>query len=75
MIRGLALALCAAPTLGWAAECDPVAPPVVELSHGSRYKDDSATRSDFDEEANAEVDAEAGPRMAFVVLMYDIAER
>lgn len=66
MIRGLALALCAAPTLGWAAECDPVAAPVVELTHGSRYQDDSATRSDFDEEANAEVDAALAPIDTFI---------
>ncbi|MCK0096015.1 alginate lyase family protein [Yoonia sp. F2084L] len=35
--------------------------PVISLSYGSRYTDESTTRSDIDEEGNAEVNAALGP--------------
>ncbi len=54
-----ALAALAAPP-AWAA-CDPLPDPLVELSHGSRYTDDSATRSDIDEDSNADVEAALEP--------------
>lgn len=40
--------------------------PVVSLSYGSRYTVESETRSDFDEESNAEVEAALGPIDDFV---------
>lgn len=45
----------------------PAAPaPVVSLSFGSRYTDDSKTRSDIDEASNAEVDKALQPVEAFI---------
>lgn len=35
--------------------------PVISLSYGSRYTDESVSRSDIDEEGNAEVNAALGP--------------
>jgi poly(beta-D-mannuronate) lyase len=40
--------------------------PVVELTFGSRYTDDSKTRSDLDEASNAEVDAALKPVETFI---------
>jgi poly(beta-D-mannuronate) lyase len=45
----------------------PAAPaPVVSLTFGSRYTDDSKTRSDIDEASNAEVDKALRPVEAFI---------
>ena len=41
--------------------CPAVPAPVVALNFGSRYTDDSKTRSDIDEVSNAEVDAALQP--------------
>lgn len=41
--------------------CDTPPEPVISLSYGSRYTDESETRSDIDEEGNAEVNAALGP--------------
>ena len=40
--------------------------PVISLSYGSRYTDESETRSDFDEESNAEVEKALGPIDDFI---------
>ncbi len=40
--------------------------PVVSLTYGSRYTDESETRSDFDEESNAEVEKALGPIDDFI---------
>ncbi len=49
-------------------ESDCMAPvdPVVSLSYGSRYTEDSETRSDFDEDANAAVNAALEPVDDFI---------
>ncbi|GHC56711.1 hypothetical protein GCM10007315_20110 [Gemmobacter tilapiae] len=47
-------------------ECFAPVTPVVSLDYGSRYTDDSVTRSDFDEKANAEVDKALGPVDDFI---------
>jgi poly(beta-D-mannuronate) lyase len=46
--------------------CPAVPSPVVALNFGSRYTDDSKTRSDIDEVSNAEVDAALRPVEAFI---------
>jgi len=46
--------------------CPPPPPPVTQLSYGSRYTDDSKTRSDIDEASNAEVDRALRPVEAFI---------
>ncbi len=42
-------------------ECPAVPEPVISLAYGSRYTDDSKTRSDIDEASNAEVDRALRP--------------
>jgi poly(beta-D-mannuronate) lyase len=49
--------------------CDPIPKPVVSLSFGSRYKDDSKTRSDIDEESDAEVTRSLAPVDDFVQVL------
>ncbi len=46
--------------------CPPVPPPVTSLSYGSRYTDDSKTRSDIDEASNAAVDKALKPVEEFI---------
>ncbi len=46
--------------------CPPSPAPVVALNFGSRYTDDSKTRSDIDEVSNAEVDRALRPVEAFI---------
>jgi poly(beta-D-mannuronate) lyase len=46
--------------------CDAVPRPVVSLNFGSRYTDDSKTRSDIDEGSNAEVDRALKPVEDFI---------
>lgn len=46
--------------------CFDVPEPVVSLSYGSRYTDESADRSDIDAESNAAVDAALGPIDRFI---------
>ncbi|MEO0831019.1 MAG: alginate lyase family protein [Pseudomonadota bacterium] len=56
--------MLAAPTLARAnddAVCAAPPEPVISLSYGSRYTAESASRSDIDEESNAEVNAALGP--------------
>jgi poly(beta-D-mannuronate) lyase len=56
MIRlGLALACGVAATTA-SADCAPAPEPVLSLSYGSRYTDDSATRSEVDAAGSAEAD-------------------
>ncbi len=66
MKLALILAVTLLPGAGFAA-CDPVPDPVVRLDYGSRYADDSKTRSDFDDEGNAEVDAALKPVDQFII--------
>ena len=47
-------------------KCAAVPEPVVSLSFGSRYTDDSKTRSDIDEASNAEVDKALQPVEKFI---------
>ena len=47
-------------------KCAAVPAPVVSLSFGSRYTDDSKTRSDIDEVSNAEVDKALQPVEKFI---------
>lgn len=47
-------------------ECLPPAVPVITLGFGSRYKEDSANRSDFDEASDAEVTAALKPIDEFI---------
>ncbi len=47
--------------------CFEVPEPVVSLSYGSRYTDDSEDRSDLDEQSNAEVNEALGPVDDFIV--------
>lgn len=53
-------ALAAQPALA-RVECEPSPSPVVKVAHGSRYTADSKTRSDFDAESNAAVEAALAP--------------
>lgn len=72
----LAMALSASGQTGFAQTADPAAdkpfacfdpvPPVTTLAIPSRYKDDSKTRSDFDAEANAAVEAALNPVDDFI---------
>lgn len=50
-------------------------PPVVKLSYQSRYTKDSKSRSDFDEKANAAVDAALKPVDDFIVKLATEANR
>ena len=76
LILGASLALLH-PVAGQAAEdsfvCGPVPEPVISLNHGSRYTDESVSRSDLDEESNAEVNAALGPIDDFIRDMMPIA--
>jgi poly(beta-D-mannuronate) lyase len=49
-----------------AKQCGVIPDPVVSLSFGSRYKDDSQSRSDIDEESDADVTRALMPVDAFV---------
>ncbi|ETW14764.1 poly(beta-D-mannuronate) lyase [Roseivivax marinus] len=68
----LALAMAAlTPTLAAAQDdgaetCIAVPDPVVSLSYGSRYTDESEDRSDFDEDSNAAVNEALGPIDDFI---------
>lgn len=46
--------------------CPAVPPPVTSLDYGSRYTDNSKTRSDIDEQGNAEVDKALKPVEQFI---------
>jgi poly(beta-D-mannuronate) lyase len=46
--------------------CPTVPTPVTQLTYGSRYTDDSKTRSDIDEASNAEVDKALKPVESFI---------
>jgi poly(beta-D-mannuronate) lyase len=71
------LALIAALTLPAIAEakCDPVAAPVIEVSHGSRYTADSKTRSEFDEKGEAEIEAALGPIDQYIIDLANLSNR
>ncbi|RVT85737.1 hypothetical protein DXV76_08290 [Rhodobacteraceae bacterium CCMM004] len=71
-----ALSLAAvAPALASADDmiCPPAPEPVYSLAYGSRYADDSATRSDIDADANAEVDEALEPLDDFLRDLADLA--
>ncbi|QBF30871.1 alginate lyase family protein [Thalassococcus sp. S3] len=65
-VLGLALGQAALPAHADTPECAPGHQPVFSLDYGSRYKADSETRSDLDEQANAEVDEALGPVDDFI---------
>ncbi|MEL6838253.1 MAG: alginate lyase family protein [Pseudomonadota bacterium] len=46
--------------------CPPTPDPVVSLNYGSRYTDESKSRSDIDEQSNAEVNAALAPIETFI---------
>lgn len=48
-----------------AQSCLPAPEPVISLNHGSRYTAESESRSEIDEESNAQVNASLGPIDAF----------
>ena len=60
-VAGLSLLCAAAPAAAAGFACKPTPAPVVSLGFGSRYTEDSKTRSDIDEESNAEVDRALKP--------------
>lgn len=63
----LGMALLASPLAAEdAPECPKVAEPVISLGFGSRYTDDSANRSDFDEEGDKAVTAALKPIDTFI---------
>jgi len=63
----LGMALLAFPVAAEEApECPKVAEPVISLGFGSRYTDDSANRSDFDEEGDKAVTAALKPIDTFI---------
>jgi len=64
-IAALGVCLCASPAIA-AVECFVIPEPVVSLDHGSRYTDDSRTRSDIDPGNNAGVNAALKPVDAFI---------
>lgn len=57
------------------ATCFAVPDPVVSLSYGSRYTDESEDRSDLDEEANAAVDAALEPIDTLITDMASAANK
>lgn len=68
---GTAIGTCIAclispPAVAAADECAAAPEPVISLGFGSRYTDESETRSDIDEAGNAEVNAALGPIDAFI---------
>ena len=62
----MALAATPSPAEDKSFACKPVPTPVVALAFGSRYTDDSKTRSDLDEASNAEVDKALKPVESFI---------
>lgn len=58
-----------------AADCFDVLEPMISLSYGSRYTEESQDRSDIDAEANAAVNAALGPIDDFVVDLTAAANR
>ncbi|WP_341368621.1 alginate lyase family protein [Yoonia sp. BS5-3] len=54
------------PVLAAAEDCIAAPTPVIALGFGSRYTDESETRSDIDEAGNAEVNAALGPIDDFI---------
>jgi poly(beta-D-mannuronate) lyase len=63
----LGMALLASPLAAEEApDCPEVAEPVITLGFGSRYADDSANRSDFDEEGDKAVTAALKPIDTFI---------
>lgn len=75
----IALAVLPAPLLAQGAEgpeeCFDVLEPMISLSYGSRYTDESQDRSDIDAEANAAVNAALGPLDDFIVDLTVAANR
>lgn len=71
MIVGLAVAGAAQAQ----ETCPEAPPPVLTLDYGSRYEDDSETRSELDEAADAEVDAALAPLDDFLRDMSEVANR
>lgn len=65
VLYGLAVAAPAA-AQGNVGFCDMPPEPVVSLNFGSRYTDDSVTRSDIDEDSNAAVNAALAPIEQFL---------
>ena len=55
--------------------CAATPDPVVSLDHGSRYVADDKSRSDFDESANAEVNAQLKPVDGFITDLATAANR
>ena len=55
--------------------CAPTPEPVVSLTYGSHYTEDSADRSDLDEDANAEVEEALGPVDDFIGELAQAANR
>lgn len=62
----LGLTLLAAPLAAEEPDCPPGTDPVVTLGFGSRYTDDSANRSDFDEDSDRAVTAALKPIDDFI---------
>ena len=62
----LGLTLLAAPLAAEEPDCPPGTDPVVTLGFGSRYADDSANRSDFDEDSDRAVTAALKPIDDFI---------
>ena len=62
----LGLTLLAAPLAAEEPDCPPGTDPVVTLGFGSRYADDSANRSDFDEDSDRAVTAALTPIDDFI---------
>lgn len=58
-----------------AEDCPPPPEPVLSLDYGSRYEEDSATRSDIDETAEAEAEAALAPLDDFIRSLADLANR
>jgi len=75
LLATLGLAAAIGAGAAQAADCPAVADPVVTVSHGSRYTDDSKTRSDFDAEGEAEIEAALGPIDDFIVDLANLSNR
>ena len=69
-----ALALVLAGPL-MADECPVFEAPVVTVSHGSRYTDDSKTRSDISEEGEAEIEKALGPVDDYISTLARLSNR
>ncbi len=53
----------------------PALPPVILLDHGSRYSADDTSRSEFDEAANSDVNAQLKPVDDLIVDLAKLANK